>query len=457
MLRTYTFDGVAQHAPTSDPDIVPTDPRAASTLASALALEATLYGMPAVLQYAQLCEQVMGGAGALNEFVHRADLAGPDHREFRVPNVDTLYSYAWLYLPHGAVGVFLPDFGDRYFTLNLFDAYGNAVNVSLRTHGRGPHRVLLTTAGWEGEVPDGYEPLRVATPLMWALLRVQVRGSDDVAEVTQRRRRVEVLPWGGPTPAPTWPVVRAAEVESDWRVFWQALDTVLALCGVPLEELAHVQRFRALGLGQDGFQPADLPASVCSGIAQGYRDAFELVRAARSQLGLPAGPGWTRVSHKGRHGHNFTARAVMNHVGLGANVVEENTSFNTYVDARGEALDGGRGPYLLRLARPPEVAHFWSVTLYDADSGQVTPNVLNRYSVGSGTTVRHGGDGSVDVTIATVERAGASNWLPAPAAPFFLVLRCYGPLGDVLSGEWVPAPVERLGRADGEPEESAHG
>lgn len=90
MLRTYTFDGVAQHAPTSDPDIVPTDPRAASTLASALALEATLYGMPAVLQYAQLCEQVMGEAGALNQFVHRADLAGPDHREFRVPNVDTL-------------------------------------------------------------------------------------------------------------------------------------------------------------------------------------------------------------------------------------------------------------------------------------------------------------------------------------------------------------------------------
>jgi hypothetical protein len=89
---------------------------------------------------------------------------------------------------------------------------------------------------------------------------------------------------------------------------------------------------------------------------------------------------------------HFTARAVMNHVGLGANVVEENTSFNTYVDAAGRPLDGSRSSYSLRLDPPPEVAHFWSVTLYDADTGQVTANALDRYSVGSGEEVRQAAD-----------------------------------------------------------------
>lgn len=441
-LRTYTFDRVAQHAPTRDPDIVPADPGAASLLASALALEATLYGMPAVLQYAQMCAQALVGEGGLNHFVHRPGLAGPDHHEFRVPNVDTLYSYAWLYLSRGAVGLHLPDFGDRYFTLNLFDAHGNATNVSLRTHGRGPHRVLLTTAAWDGQCPEGYERVGVSTPLMWALLRVQVRGPAEAPALTELRRGVEVIPLGGPASVPDWPAVGAGEVESDWTAFWRALDTVLDLCGVPVEELAHVRRFQTVGLGAGGFRPEELPAPVLEGIAEGYRRAFELVRSARAQLGVPAGPGWTRVAHKGRHGYNYTARAVMNHVGLGANVVEENTSFNTYVDATGERLDAARGTYVMRLAPPPEVAHFWSVTLYDSDSGQVIPNVLDRYSVGSGTTVRQAPDGSVEVTISVDEPAGADNWLPAPRAPFFLVLRCYGPLGDVLNGAWVPAPVE---------------
>ncbi len=37
-----------------------------------------------------------------------------------------------------------------------------------------------------------------------------------------------------------------------------------------------------------------------------------------------------------------------------------------------------------------------------------------------------------------------SNWLPAPAGRFDLVLRLYWPGGDVLTGEWIPPAVKRI-------------
>jgi hypothetical protein len=453
-VRTYSFEDVDQYEADAVPDLLPVHPRAAAELAAALALEATLYGLPSVLQYAQMCEQAFGTSGTpgsgLNAFVHRPGLAGPGHPEFRVPNVDTLYSNGWLFVAGSAVTIQLPDFGDRYFTLNLLDAHSNASNISIRTHGRGPHRILLATPEWRGDVPCGHSVFRVATPLVWGLLRVQVGDEADTASVRALREQVEVRPHRGEVPQPSWPLVRAKDVESDWVQFFTALDAVVSACGVPIEEVAHVRRFAPFGVGSGTFDCEALPEPVREGARRGYQTAFALVRASRAHLGVEVGGGWTRVSHKGRHGQNYTARAVMNFVGLGANVVEENASFNTYVDRDGRPLDGSRGRYEVRFPAPPEVDHFWSLTLYEAESGQVHDHPAHRYSVGSGTGVRTGADGSVAIAISVEEPEAVENWLPAPTAPFFLVLRCYGPGPELRSGEWVPPGVRRVdGDGDG--------
>ncbi|MDR7040462.1 hypothetical protein J2X36_005245, partial [Methylobacterium sp. BE186] len=36
-----------------------------------------------------------------------------------------------------------------------------------------------------------------------------------------------------------------------------------------------------------------------------------------------------------------------------------------------------------------------------------------------------------------------SNWLPAPAGPFVLMLRTYWPKNALLNGSWAPPPVTR--------------
>lgn len=451
MLKTYGLAAVDQYQATRDPDVVPADPDSAFHLSRAVGFEATLYGLPSALQYGQMCEQTRvladGSWAGLNEFTHQRDIAGPEFAAFRVPNVDTLYSNAWLHLQDEGLHLTLPDCGPRYYTLNLLDAHGNATNISSRTHGRGPHRILLVGSEWRGEAQPDSPLFRVATPIMWGLLRIQVLGPQDLDAVRALQDQVRVADGAAAgSAAASWPRVTAAEVESDWESYFTAVDTVLRVCGIPVEEWAHVRRFQAIGVGGDSpFDPAALPEAIRRGVQVGFTEAFEVLPSSRSQLGVSDGGGWTRVANKGRHGTNYTARAIMNHVGLGANAVEENTSFNTYRDVAGDQLDGRAGRYELTFSSTPPVSFFWSVTLYVADTGRVSANSLSRYSVGgSGSDTRDG----VRLTIQCAppdDPADLESWLPAPPAEFFLVLRAYGPEQELLDGSWAPDGVRRIG------------
>src|SRR5690606_17009625 len=148
--------------------------------------------------------------------------------------------------------------------------------------------------------------------------------------------------------------VDSKSVESSWEEFSTALDTVVSLAGVPAREAGLVARYRVLGIGV-GCSPLD--AEFAAAAQRGFEQAMEVVRNSRAQLGTRLGTGWTKVRDKGCHGMNFVARAVMNNVGLGANVVEENASFNAYFGSDGVQLDGSRGAYELILREAPPVRY----------------------------------------------------------------------------------------------------
>jgi hypothetical protein len=130
----------------------------------------------------------------------------------------------------------------------------------------------------------------------------------------------------------------------------------------------------------------------------------------------------------------------MNHVGLGANVAQENTSFNTHVDSGGLTLAGRNGPYVLEFAVPPPQTAFWSVTLYHVETGRLYANPVDRYSLGSATITDV--EGPVRLVLGHAD-PGTGNWLPCPESEFYLILRIYSPGEAVLAGSWLPAPVCR--------------
>ena len=76
----------------------------------------------------------------------------------------------------------------------------------------------------------------------------------------------------------------------------------------------------------------------------------------------------------------------------------------------------------------PPVKAFWSITMYGTDLF-FTANPINRYAIGDDTAALHyGADGSLDIYIQHSPPVGHdSNWLPAPAGAFVLIMRLYLP------------------------------
>jgi hypothetical protein len=85
--------------------------------------------------------------------------------------------------------------------------------------------------------------------------------------------------------------------------------------------------------------------------------------------------------------------------------------------------------------------------MYNLPQRLLVANPIDRYSIGDRTKgLKLGADGSLEIYLQH-ENPGpdkVSNWLPAPAGPFFFVGRLYGPSTAALSGQWqLPALQER--------------
>jgi hypothetical protein len=121
--------------------------------------------------------------------------------------------------------------------------------------------------------------------------------------------------------------------------------------------------------------------------------------------------------------------------------------------ANGEPLDGSKHNYTLTFApgQLPPVNAFWSVTMYDARTQLLIKNSINRYLINSPMLPRmkNNTDGSLTLYIQK-NSPGAekeSNWLPAPDAPIYLVMRLYWPKENPPSilppgeGTWKPPAI----------------
>ena len=92
---------------------------------------------------------------------HQRDVASPTFDAFKTPNVDTLYSNAWLDLTDGPALIRVPPIRGRYYTLHFLDAFSNSTNLSSRTVGPEGGLFLVTPPGWIGDCPRGGDAIPV--------------------------------------------------------------------------------------------------------------------------------------------------------------------------------------------------------------------------------------------------------------------------------------------------------
>ena len=155
--------------------------------------------------------------------------------------------------------------------------------------------------------------------------------------------------------------------------------------------------------------------------------------------------GWQFTTKTGLYGTNYLQRALVTAIGLGANRPEDAVYPTSEVDATGQPYNGAN-KYVMHFPKDqmPPVNGFWSLTMYNAEYF-FYGNDLNRYTLSARNDLQKNADGSVDLYLQH-ESPGSdkeSNWLPAPADKFILMLRLYWPKEknpSILNGTWkIPA------------------
>jgi len=407
-------------------------------------------------------------AAPLGRLGHQRRLSDPSYRVGVAPNVDTLYSVAWVDLDRTAYRLDLPVVAGRYYTLQVGFADSTSVALGLRTHGE---RLPPVVVRRRGTTPPAAPPdaVHVESPTRYAMfaLRVLVNDEDpqDLATVWSIQDRAALLrldgsgwapPDDGParsgtpsgTPSGTDGIVDpGAGGASTWLAEVQAVledidaDQVPASVRSDLELLLHAR---------DGTAGQAPPRSWWE---EALSSAERRVEDSVSRVGTRVN-GWTVNTRGCDFGDDWELRAAVARSQIYVNPAAEAIYPVAERDHLGEPLSGEHG-YEVTFPRGelPPVRYFWSLTMYHA-AGLLVENPARRYSVGDRTSgVAPGEDGSLTVHIATEMPASAATgragavWLPAPAGGFRLMLRLYGPDPRALDGTWAPPPVRRVGHA----------
>ncbi|GAB7555357.1 DUF1254 domain-containing protein [Novosphingobium sp. 11B] len=444
---SYDPDSADQFQWNQLPDVLPASPAERETWAHALGLDAAVYGGLAVAQYWQMYAQGVDAKDpdytGFNRFHHERRLAYPGYKAFKTPNVDTLYSNAWLDLTAGPVRVTVPPMdAGRYFAFNLLDAYGNASNISTRIQGNGGGTYLIATTDWRGDVPPGTTLFRVTTPYVWVLLRIKANDAADARRVAKLQDAFKLTPTAAHDgPAPQFPDAADRSAFGYFRM----LDFILRANGHPRSEDALVYRWHGIGLAE----PKSLDAALADpairrGLETGHADAMKVIADSVTQAGLHLDH-WRSPYDAGRMGWNYLERTGLM-IATGANVPTENYAFVTYVDADGDPLDGSKYTYEL-VQTPPPAKYYRSYTPYLRENRELIPNTAAKYIINDRTPgLKREGSGRLRAVLSAVRPKGvaAANWLPVSAAPFVLAIRSQGPDKALLDGTWTPAPIRKL-------------
>jgi hypothetical protein len=397
-------------------------------------------------------------AAPVNQFANLPRLPDASSHTGVSPNPDTLYSSAWLDLTEQPLVLSVPDTDGRYYLMPLLDAWTNVfASPGARTTGTHSGDFAIVGPDWRGELPRNLREIDAPTSMVWVIGSTQTNGQGDYDAVHQVQAGFRLTPlgsWGRPsTPSPGRPVPEASAAAPVDQVAGMDAETFFGRAAMLLldnpprhADAAAMARMRHIGVAPGSFTWDSFDDRARSAIAAGMADGLTEVEAEGRRPRGTVRNHWALLYDLGQYGTDYPRRAAVAWLGLGASLPSDALYPVTRVDADGKPLNGA-GSYLLRFesGQTPPVHAFWSLSIYD-DRQLLVDNPLDRYAIGDRDPLEFNADGSLDVLIqhrrpvARVE----SNWLPAPAGDFSLILRMYWPRAAALDGTWVPPPVTRV-------------
>jgi hypothetical protein len=365
-----------------------------------------------------------------------------EDRDIVTPANDFLYLNGWIDLTEGPVVLDIPPVErDRYYVIELLDAFtNNFTNLSARNTSEQGERVVLYARGQHVEAAG--RRVECPTQLVWLLGRVLVKGDDDLS-AAQRIARLFKL-HGADSAGPSC-VSRWRETGDQALDFFQCVFDSLNDFPLCEDEAAVFDMLVRAGVDKRGATDVmTLPETVQHGLRLGYADAQRLIAAFTSSRGRR---NWMYNLGLGRYGHGHLLRACVAMKGLAALNADEAVYATADFDEAGEPLGGSRRYEIyFPPGQLPPVDAMWSLSLYGEDRFFVD-NPIRRYAIGDRTKgLQFDADGGLRIQIQHTAPDSSSNWLPAPAGGFYLILRFYHPQASFLEGRYVIPSVRAIGQ-----------
>lgn len=430
--------------------------------------EAYIYGFPMVDSYRIQHSYFVDGKspeykGEWNVPHNVARVYTPDDKAIQTPNSDTPYTFLGADLRAEPIVISVPAVPEsRYYSLQFVDMYThNFAYVGSRETGSGAGNYLLAGPDWNGEVPAGIDGvIRSETQFAFVLYRTQLFDESDLEEVKKIQSKYVVqtlsrfMDVPAPPPAPPVDFISplSPQAQKDSPGFFAILNFLLEFAPTHASEIDLMERFAKHGIGAGlPFDADHLPqeqrAAVASGMSEAWK-TFATFKKEQVDTGKKSsGDGFgTREFLK----NDYLSRMSSAVLGIYGNSKEEANYPIYFVDSEGKPLDASSNRYEVNFAsgQLPPVHAFWSLTMYELPSSLLTANPINRYLINSPmeSELVRGKDGSVTLYIqhASPGQDKERNWLPAPAGPFFLVLREYWPKTVALDGTWTPPQAVRI-------------
>ncbi len=433
-----------------DPAITPDEVRA-------ITAEAYIYAYPMIASYRTLVKQAIDPEapeyiGGFNVRKNYSEPFTPENHDVVTPNNDTPYTWAQLDLRADPMVISVPAVGhDRYYVLQWIDLYTYIVGyIGVRTTGFGAGSYLIAGPGWDGETPEGINGvLRSETEFVTLLGRTLLEGPDDVPTLAaiQSQYRLEALSqFLAQIPPPVAPEIAWLpwnENALTTRAFLPYLNFLLQFCQPPdPSETDLMRRFARIGIvpgAEFEFDKLDpqMHGAIDAGVADGIAQLNAALAVTTTSNGL--------FGSREELGNDYLKRAVGANKGLYGNSIEEAWYGGWEVGSDGRPLDGNRHYRLHYPAEAlPPAQFFWSATMYSLPGRFLAANPLNRYSIGDRTPgLQYDEDGGLTIEISNElsDAERQSNWLPAPAGPFTVVMRIYGPKPELLAVSWQLPPL----------------
>ncbi|TLQ47990.1 DUF1254 domain-containing protein [Streptomyces marianii] len=375
------------------------------------------------------------------------------------PNDDTLYAGTFVDLSAGPVVLTVPSTATTW-SLFTSDVFGNTFTSEVPNDTAGTY--ALVPPGFTGTLPPGLTRIDVPyTDTLWAL-RVDkfVNGIDRTAAAEQFRKELHLAALSDylndPTTGAT-ELIRVSEYGVRFKVladnetqhnpisFLAQLQTAMhSPTTVPLNasDVALSQHFDKLfGKG------AIASPALRDEFEQATRDEHAAIIA--NYLDHTGPTNWIHFTDIGRWGTNYLNRSSTTEFLQWGNDIDTAAYYHAFKDGSGAQLDASTHGYVMTFpaGQIPEASRFWSITAYLPRSITLVPNVLDKYVVASYTPgLVTNADGSISIYMAPSLPPGAptSNWLPAPQGKFNIMLRVYGPEGNVADDTYIPPAITPL-------------